>query len=188
VEHVPISDVSNGRPYSPETWDPHFLQTEFEMIQSTAVLGRVVEKLNLDVEWGKKYNGGTTLKTAETIEFLKKRLDLCPVRTTSLIEIRVFSEDGREAARLANAVAEAYRDYRLERRQQVSVGANAAWAVSTEIVAPAVPSLTPALPNKPRNIALGAVAGILLASVAGAISAFITFQIRKRMCKTTPAA
>src|ERR1035438_2801592 len=43
-------------------------------------------------------------------------MDLRPVRNTSLIAITVFSERADEAARLANAIAEAYREHRLEER------------------------------------------------------------------------
>src|SRR5208337_2645627 len=36
-------------------YDPYFLQTEFEVIQSEIILGKVIEDLNLNTEWGKKY-------------------------------------------------------------------------------------------------------------------------------------
>src|SRR5258706_12477361 len=38
-------------------YDPYFIQTEFEVIQSEAVLGRVIKNLNLLEDWGKKYGG-----------------------------------------------------------------------------------------------------------------------------------
>ena len=63
------------RPY-----DPYFIQTEFEVIQSELILGKVIESLNLNVEWGKKFRGGVPLKTTETMEILKKRMELRPVR------------------------------------------------------------------------------------------------------------
>ena len=44
------------------------------------------------------------------------------MRNTSLIEIRVFSEKAEEAARIANAVAEAYKAHRQEQRTQLSRG------------------------------------------------------------------
>src|SRR6516225_9316871 len=47
-------------------YDPYFIQTEFELIQSEVILKPVVERLNLNVEWGKKYNAGSgPLKTEE---------------------------------------------------------------------------------------------------------------------------
>ena len=92
------------------------------MIQSEAVLGKVIEALDLNKEWGKKYPPGERLKTSETIALLKGRIELRPVRSTSLVEIRVFSEKAEEAARIANAIAEAYKAHRHEQRQQLSKG------------------------------------------------------------------
>jgi len=43
------------------------------------------------------------------------------VRNTKLIGITVYSEDKNDAARLANAIADAYRDYRLHLRRQLSL-------------------------------------------------------------------
>src|ERR1035437_3334241 len=103
-------------------YDPYFIQTEFELIQSEVILGKVIDDLDLNKEWGKKYANGDRLKTSETIALLKARIDLRPVRNTSLIEIRVFSEKPEEAARIANAIAEAYKAHRQEQRMQLSKG------------------------------------------------------------------
>lgn len=103
-------------------YDPYFIQTEFELIQSEVILGKVIEDLDLNKEWGKKYANGERLRTTETITLLKSRIDLRPVRNTSLIEIRVFSEKAEEAAKIANAIAEAYREHRQEQRSQLSRG------------------------------------------------------------------
>ena len=35
-------------------YDPYFIQTEFELIQSEVILGKVIEDLDLNREWGKK--------------------------------------------------------------------------------------------------------------------------------------
>ena len=122
IEPDSISDirgVGEALPYA--SYDPYFIQTEFEIIQDRVVLGKVIEALNLNVEWGKKYFGGETLKTSETMEFLKRRMSLMPVRNTKLIGITVYSEDKNDAARLANAIAEAYRSYRLDLRKQLTL-------------------------------------------------------------------
>jgi polysaccharide biosynthesis transport protein len=114
-----VSSMGGGQTtYTP--YDPYFIQTEFEIIQDRVVLGKVIETLNLNVEWGKKYNGGETLKTPETMEFLKRRIGLVPIRNTKLIGITVYSEDRIEAARLANAIADAYKAYRLSQRNQLT--------------------------------------------------------------------
>jgi capsular exopolysaccharide synthesis family protein len=93
-------------------YDAYFIQTEFEIMQSEKVLGRVVEALNLNNEWGKKLNGNVPLKTEDAMQLLKQRMSLSPERNTKLIDITVFSEDKNEAARLANGIALAYQDYR----------------------------------------------------------------------------
>src|SRR5437867_9449995 len=80
-------------------YDPYFIQTEFEVIQSELILGKVITDLDLNKEWGRKYGNSDPLKTTETIALLKGRMDLRPVRNTSLIEILVYSEKPEEAAR-----------------------------------------------------------------------------------------
>src|SRR6266404_3412130 len=103
-------------------YDPYFIQTEFEVIQSQLILGKVINELDLNREWGKKYASGELLKTTETIQLLKSRIELRPVRNTSLIEIRVFSEKPAEAKKIANAVADAYANFRHEERKKLSMG------------------------------------------------------------------
>ncbi|MGA3265272.1 MAG: polysaccharide biosynthesis tyrosine autokinase [Verrucomicrobiota bacterium] len=118
-------DVSNvSTPETPSVsaapYDPYFLQTTYELIQSEVVLSNVVSKLNLNTVWGKKYFGGETLKTTEAIEFLKNRMHLDTVRNTKYLTITVYSDDKNDAANLANAVAEAYREYRQQEWQQLA--------------------------------------------------------------------
>jgi len=112
------SDPADGTSQSP-SYDPYFIQTTFEIIQSQLVLNRVIDWLNLNVEWGKKYFAGQTLKSAETLEILKGRMSLAPVRNTKLIAITVYSDDRQEAAQIANAIAESYRDYRVNTRAEL---------------------------------------------------------------------
>src|SRR6516164_1290813 len=55
------SDIATlaGQPMS-SPYDPYFIQTEFEVIQSEVVLSNVIvaANLNLNEKWGKRYNGG----------------------------------------------------------------------------------------------------------------------------------
>src|SRR5207249_8516385 len=53
------------------SYDPYFIQTEFEVIQSEVILGQVITDLDLNKEWGKKFANGETLKTTETMALLK---------------------------------------------------------------------------------------------------------------------
>ncbi len=112
-----IPGISGGiGTYAGASYDPYFIQTEFEKMQSEKVLGRVINALDLNNKWGVKYNGGTPLKTEDTMQLLKQRMSLSPERNTKLIDITVYSEDRDDAARLANGIAEAYQDFRLDLR------------------------------------------------------------------------
>jgi len=103
-------------------YDPYFIQTEFEIIQSETILGRVIDGLNLNETWGKKYLDGGKLKTSETLGLLRGRLDLRPVRNTTLIDIRVLSENANEASVLANQIAETYKQWRLDKGYELVKG------------------------------------------------------------------
>jgi capsular exopolysaccharide synthesis family protein len=100
------------------SYDPYFIQTEFEKIQSQRVLYEVIADLNLNEKWGKRYNSGVPLKTNETFLLLKRQLEVRQFRNTSLIEIRVYSEDKFEAAEIANKVAETYKAWRISSREE----------------------------------------------------------------------
>jgi len=118
-----VLDVSgmDGNPTAAMSgFDPYFIQTTFEIMQSEIVLSNVIATLDLNTKWGKKYNNGETLKTDETMTFLKGNMLLTPVRNTKLIAITVYSDDPKEAAEIANAIADSYKDYRLQTRVQLT--------------------------------------------------------------------
>jgi hypothetical protein len=117
-----MSEIQPTNSPSSLGYDPYFIPTEFEAIQSDIILGTVVQSLNLNTEWGRKCGGGE-LKTPETVRLLKRSLKLRRVRCTSFIEIQIISEDPSEAAQIANAIAETYRDHWLERRRQSTLDA-----------------------------------------------------------------
>lgn len=106
----------------PWVYDPYFIQTEFRVIQSRIILSNVVETLNLNVAWGRRYAAGRTLETARTIRLLQRRLKFRVVPNSTAIDISVTDENPAEAARIANAIAETYRDHRMEigRRERKS--------------------------------------------------------------------
>jgi capsular polysaccharide biosynthesis protein len=156
-----------GMPTPVGGYDPYFLKTQFAIIQSEAILDKVINDLDLNRAWGRKHAGGNPLSSSETLSLLKARMDVRPIRNTRLIEIRVFSDQPSEAAALANSIAQSYRDYRSR-------------VMPADIVDQAVPGLRPVRPNKPANIVFGAMSGMLLALVAGAAMAGITAWIGHR--------
>lgn len=96
-------------------YDPYFVYTENDTIKSEVILTNVVELLDLNTEWGKKYYDGQKLKTSETVTFLRNRLDVRQRRNTTIIDVTVVSDSATDAARLANAVAATYKTWRYDR-------------------------------------------------------------------------
>jgi Mg-chelatase subunit ChlD len=125
-----IAGISGGQTYN--TFDPYWVQTESEKIQSKVILNKVIEQLNLNEAWGKIHGGGDKLQTEETYRLLKKKIDVSSDPKTGLLDIRVKSESPDEAARIANTVAQVYREARREKYQQMT--ARGAEALSEELV------------------------------------------------------
>lgn len=112
-----------GRTQVQQPYDPYFITTEFEKIQSSAVLYPVIEKLDLKRKWAKFYNPeGEFIEDGEamqlTYQMLRRNLDVRQTRNSSLIEIRVYSRDNREAADIANMIASTYKGWRLTNRME----------------------------------------------------------------------
>jgi succinoglycan biosynthesis transport protein ExoP len=103
-------------------YDPYFIQTEFEVIQSEVILDKVIAKLDLNEVWRRKYNFEGKFKTSETRAALKRMIELRPSRNTSLIDITVYSDDKTEAANIANAIADVYQEYRKNVRLELTLG------------------------------------------------------------------
>lgn len=144
-------------------YDPRLVQTEIEVLQSELILKKVVEEQNLNAVWGRKYAGGESLKTPESLSILKSRLVLRPVQNASIVQIRVFSENPVEAASIANAIAKGY----LEETEAPTS------AIKATLIDPARPGPRPVQPNKPKNIILGVLVGGVLGLVAGSLGAWL---------------
>jgi len=107
---------------SPVPYDPYFMETELKRIESEIVLSNVVQALNLDVEWRKRYGNGQKLDYGETIELLRHHLVLDAERNTKLVDIGFIDQDPVEAAQIANAIPDAYLSCRLEEHRQQMTG------------------------------------------------------------------
>ncbi len=153
-----------GLAHSPGGYDPFLIQTELEVLQSDVVLGKVIEHLGLNKEWGKIYARGEQLRPNEALGLLKARLELHPVRNASVIEIHAYSERAEEAAAIANEIAHVYQD-RYEHPESPMPDSR---VLRVEIIDRAFPAWRPMRPNKPANLAVGALAGLLLGAAGGA--------------------
>lgn len=103
-----------GSPTAVQGFDPYFLQTEFEKIQSKTVLYQVISNLNLGEFYRTTRKYEVNLKLEETFLLLLNDLKVSQTRNTELIEITVFNEDKAMAKQIANAVATEYRKWRME--------------------------------------------------------------------------
>ncbi|MDR1146355.1 MAG: polysaccharide biosynthesis tyrosine autokinase [Verrucomicrobiales bacterium] len=110
--------------------DPLFLQTEFEIIKSKTVIYPVIEQLNLKKIITERFNAHTDDQIYRF--FISNYLGVQPFRNTKLIEISVESPDPNQAAEIANAIANQYEKYRIDRQQE---GINNAIAPFKEKVA-----------------------------------------------------
>jgi len=92
-------------------YDPYFLRTQFEIIQSKPILYEVINRLNLQEIWGEK---GEKLTKEVAYKILRSSVEVSQYRDTSLISLTAMREDPKEAARIANELADVYRDIRLD--------------------------------------------------------------------------
>jgi polysaccharide biosynthesis transport protein len=103
------------------SFDPFWVQDQFETIQSKVILYNVISNLSLTKKWAPKFKEAE-LPLDLTFQILHGQIDVRQSRNTSLIEIHAFSEDKREARDLANEIAKVYKDYRLNERRQMTKG------------------------------------------------------------------
>lgn len=105
--------------FSPQMqrFDPLFLRTQFEIIQSRPVLEEVVRRLGLDEKLAKAY-GYVHLTGQEifdqTLRILSRRMKVQQYRDTNLIEIQIDLAEPRETvlqdvSDTANAIVEVFR-------------------------------------------------------------------------------
>jgi succinoglycan biosynthesis transport protein ExoP len=93
------------------TYNPYFLRTQFEILTSKPILHEVINRLNLEESWGKE---GEVLPRNIALKILQNSIDVFQQRDTSLIVISVKRDDPKETAKIANEIAEVYRDSRLD--------------------------------------------------------------------------
>ncbi|MFA6545201.1 MAG: polysaccharide biosynthesis tyrosine autokinase [Limisphaerales bacterium] len=112
-------DISGLAPQQAQMgYDPFFVMTQFEIIQSKEVLYKVIDDLKLVQRWNQKYRLGESKFRA--FQVLSKLIDPRNVRSTSIIEVNVYSKDKEEAAEIANKIAEVYKTNRDELRKRLA--------------------------------------------------------------------
>jgi polysaccharide biosynthesis transport protein len=129
--------------FQPERYgfDPLFLRTQFQIIQSTPVLEEVVQNLNLAETMGKAENLYGRISNQElvdwTVKMLSKRMKVQQYRDTNLIEIKMYFAKPEQrapelAATVADEIANVFRDRNLRRSQSITENALSALQASLQ--------------------------------------------------------
>ncbi len=154
-----------------------FMNTACEVIRSGVILGKVIERLDATNSWGGHFDlERYAPRTPAVLELLKAGVRLRALTDRSLLEISVIREDAEEAARIANAIAEAYREF-----QQEGFGGDstATSAMTVQLVDRATPAASPVRKAKLVKLGCGVMGGILLGLASGAVFAWIAWRFRK---------
>ena len=106
--------------FSPEMsrFDPLFLRTQFELIQSRPIVEEMVRRRGLDTKLAQAYgfeHMGRQV-TEQAVRIMSRRMRVQQYRDTNLIEIQVLLSEPKadaplEAAEAANMIYEVYREY-----------------------------------------------------------------------------
>jgi serine/threonine protein kinase len=164
-----------------EAFDPFLIQSEVELARSEAVLDRVIEKLQLPERWADRYGSQAGFSTFEGVELLRRALEVRPIRSTMMLDIRFFSQQPYDAAAVANAIADSLAQYHSEQinefEQSHAKGQKGPGTVGfapklcrVEIVDRAAPNFRSARPDWPLNIALGMLGGLFVGIIAGVVA------------------
>lgn len=95
-----------------QTYDPYFLQTEFEVLKSRKILDKVIDSLDLNNKFSKELKLDKPLDPQQSFDRLADLIEVKQYRNTSIIEISAINSDKSLAADIANSVAKVYEDYR----------------------------------------------------------------------------
>jgi capsular exopolysaccharide synthesis family protein len=93
-------------------FDTTTFQAEFEIIQSPKVLQPVIVQLGLEKKWAANVFKIPTMTDQEALGYLEGLLKVDFKRGTDIITITVSEEDPKEAADIANAIADSYKSMR----------------------------------------------------------------------------
>jgi capsular polysaccharide biosynthesis protein len=160
---------------NPQSSDAPF-QAELETMESPDFLRPVINDLDLDGAWAKRVykSQQELLPAAEALAYLHHILKIDVVRGTNIITITAASDEPKEAADIANAIADRYQAARgNEVRQRNSLEPTES---PVRIVSHAEPPTVPSKPNKAFNlIVTNVVAGFLSIMAASFVEMIFLF-------------
>lgn len=110
----PEGEVKLFQAQSNSYYDPYFLQDQFRIMQAEKILYPVIENLSLNTRLAAMLDAKAALPSAVTYRYLlDKMLRVESQRSSSLIEINVYSQDAALGAAIANEVARVYSEDRI---------------------------------------------------------------------------
>ncbi len=127
-----------------------------QLFLSSELLKEVSQQLKLPGALAARYGDNKPWDETRVEDMLRRSVRVVPVRGTELLGIRVHGPSPEDCTQLANQIAEA----------GVRRGKDA-----TRIVELATRPTKPSRPNKPFNLALGALVGVFLGTMAGGVGA-----------------
>lgn len=122
-------------------------------LESNETLGRVIDQLDLQARWGKRFADGGNLSVDLVRKYLGKSFDVVFEGNTDVFVIRAYSESRQEAADIANALAE-------------NLDLPASVGTATLLDPAEVPRLA-VRPNLTLNLAVGLVLGMVAGGLLG---------------------
>ncbi len=123
-----LGEQSDAVAFDPRNQDPslnsEFLETQYRILMSRDVLGRVVKKLRLDRDLdflGIAPEEAVGIRAEKlAVKVLQKRVAIAPIRDSQLTEVFVDDTDPQRAANIANAVVSSYLESNLDRRLEAT--------------------------------------------------------------------
>lgn len=110
-----------GGSFGSGNFDPYWMQTQFEIIKSTAVLHKVIEEGRLQEAFGKEYGDGTPMKLDTTYKLLSSFISLSQTRNTSIIKVSVTTKDPDLSKDIANSVVDQYKGFRTSKQKDATL-------------------------------------------------------------------
>ncbi|MBP1589080.1 MAG: polysaccharide biosynthesis tyrosine autokinase [Kiritimatiellae bacterium] len=125
-EQLDVDPFSN-RQASGAGYNPFFLLTQEKIMTSRPILTKVMHNLNLQRVWGAELNEDKSpLDAEETRRMLQRSIRVEQDRDTTLMNIRVTTENPKQSAEIANEIASVYqasREQDVRRKIQNSIDA-----------------------------------------------------------------
>ena len=175
-QDMPVTkEPGNGQ--ASRLWDPYFLTTQTRIITSWAILSQVITNLNLQhVLAQQDLAGGPDWSLDQTYARLYKQVSVTKPTGAGFIPISVRNPDPNLASNIANAIAGAYQEWRLQVHKRSEEPMPAIYSVT--ILDSAKASWNSVVRTKPEIFSTWICGGMVLALLAGGGGAWLASRCR----------